>query len=85
MFGGEGVEGRQMFFLANIPTSGMNEMMSCPLLVLCRGQQGLENRGELSVITGLERNLFIKQNHVYLEKAAVCLPESILPSQASEP
>lgn len=47
------------------------------------GRRTPENGGEFSIIIGLERNLFIKQSCGGLEKAAVGLPESILPSRAS--
>ena len=55
-FGREGVESRQVFFLANSPA--LECMKKCyPLWVLCRGWLGPENRGEFSVIIELERNL----------------------------
>ena len=55
-FGREGVESRPVFFLANSPA--LECMKKCyPLLVLCRGWLEPENRGEFSLIIGLERNL----------------------------
>lgn len=51
------MESRPMFSLVNSPAFTMHEMMCCPFWVLCGWRLGLENRGDFSVIIGLERNL----------------------------